>query len=139
MRSGESPLSEARTTVTVRRGDKDWPAAATLASWVEADWGEGLQIDALEPMQYVHVRTRNSLYEIVVLDPAGHVRVRGGRLFPEWTPARLAGSSAGGSILKRLTIHAGLCMEIDLPARRRVLTSPVVSCALVPPEAAPVH
>jgi hypothetical protein len=52
------------------------------------------------------------------------VRVRGGRHFPDWTPARLTGSSAGGSLLKSLGIYIGLGMELETE-ERRILTSPV--------------
>jgi hypothetical protein len=58
------------------------------------------------------------------------VRVRGGRYFPDWTPARLAGCTAGGSFLKRLGINLGLHMEFEM-GRRRILTSPVRSIALL--------
>ena len=68
--------------------------------------------------------TRNTLYEIIVLNQSGDVRVRGGRYFPEWTFARFAGSTAGGSFLKRLAINCGLQMEFEFE-NRRIITSPV--------------
>ena len=46
----------------------------------------------LEEFQQIHVCTQNTLYELIVINQGGDVRVRGGRYFPEWTVARLAGA-----------------------------------------------
>ena len=45
------------------------------------------------------------------LGSAGDVLVRGGKLFPERTPANLSGSSFGGSFLKRRWICPGMRLE----------------------------
>jgi hypothetical protein len=75
------------------------------------------------------VRTRNSLYEMTVLSAAeGEVLVRGGSFFPEWTSARLAGSSQGGSFLKLRGIYVGFKMEL-LHNDRTIITSPVQTIA----------
>jgi hypothetical protein len=53
------------------------------------------------PHDRLIVRTRNSTYEIVVMVPyVASVMVRGGAFFPDFTPARVAGSSLGGGFLK---------------------------------------
>jgi hypothetical protein len=67
----------------------------------------------MEELESLAVRTTNSLYEITVLNGrTGEVLVRGGEFFPARTPARLEGSTFGGSILKSRGIYVGLRMEI---------------------------
>jgi hypothetical protein len=98
--------------------------AQTLDLWLARDWSQGVHLGTLEDFQQVHVCTRNTLYELVVINQHGDVRVRGGKYFPEWSAARLAGCSAGGSFLKRLTIALGLQIEFEVECRR-IITSPV--------------
>ena len=89
------------------------PGGAVLDAWSESEWNDGIQIDQLEELTTLAVRTSNSLYEITVLNGrTGEVLVRGGRFFSEPTPVRLEGSTCGGSILKRRGIYVGLRMEI---------------------------
>ena len=52
--------------------------------------------------------------------------VRGGAHFPEFTPARVCGSTAGGSPVKRAGIYVGLHLEIERDDRR-IVTSTVMS------------
>jgi hypothetical protein len=49
-------------------------------------------------------------------------------------PARLAGSSLGGSFLKLRSVHLGFRLELSTD-RGFVITSPVRSVALAPPTA----
>jgi hypothetical protein len=96
----------ARTSETV-------PAAATLDFWSNRPWTNGVQIEQMDEMQKLLVRTRNSLYEITVTDGwRGEIVVRGGQFFPQATAAWLAGATFGGSILKLRGIYIGLQMEI---------------------------
>ncbi len=89
------------------------PAGATLDFWSDEPWTNGVQIEQMDEMQKLLVRTRNSLYEIMVTDGwRGEIVVRGGQFFPHATPARLAGATFGGSILKLRGIYIGLQMEI---------------------------
>jgi hypothetical protein len=104
--------------------------AASLDSWLACDWSQGVHLPSLDEFQQVNVCTQNTLYEIIVINRGGDVRVRGGRFFPEWTAARLAGSTAGGSCLKRLGINLGLRMELEVE-RRRIVTSPVCSISVL--------
>ena len=98
-----------------------------LDAWTAATWTGGLQIDEVPALEPLTIRTRNSTYTIVVLRfGTDDVIVRGGRLFPSFQRAVLAGASAGGSLLKMRGIYTGLCMEIVVDGRR-VLTSPVAS------------
>jgi hypothetical protein len=122
------------STTRVKRAPRarsDRPHAATsLDSWLSRDWSQCVQIPSLEEFQHLHVCTRNTLYEIIVINHSGDVRVRGGRYFPDWTAARFAGSTAGGSFLKRLGIVLGLQMEFELE-RRRIITSPIRTIAVL--------
>ena len=78
------------------------------------------------------VRTANSLYEVIVLSPAaGNILVRGGAFFPVFMPARLAGSSLGGSFLKLRSVHVGFRLEFSTD-RGFIITSPVRSVAIAP-------
>jgi len=90
------------------------PAGAILDFWSGEPWTNGVQIEQMDEMQRLLVRTRNSWYEITVIDgSSGEIVVRGGRFFPNATPARLAGATFGGSILKLRGIYIGLQMEIS--------------------------
>jgi hypothetical protein len=81
-------------------------------------------------MEKLEVRTRNSLNEITIIDgPGGEILVRGGSLFPELTPAQLAGATLGGCFCKMRGIYAGFRMEITANGQRTV-TSPVESIAI---------
>jgi|ERR1700722_17134952 hypothetical protein len=103
------------------------PAGAVLDTWADDLWTNGVQIDGLEEMEKLIIQTKNTVYEIVVIDgPSGEILIRGGRRFPELTPARLTGATLGGSFCKLRGIYAGFRMEIDANGCRTV-TSPVES------------
>jgi hypothetical protein len=103
------------------------PGGAVLDKWSEDPWTNGVQVDLMEDMEKLVIQTRNSLYEIIVIDgPSGEILVRGGRFFPELTPAHLAGATLGGSFCKMRGIYAGFRMEITANGRRTV-TTPVES------------
>ena len=85
----------------------------------------------MRDMDQLVVRTENSTYEITVISrETGEILVRGGRFFPEFTPARLAGSSLGGSFLKLRGIYAGFNLEIHV-GRKLIVTSRVSKISLV--------
>jgi len=125
-------LSRSSTTrVKQTRAEPERPrTAVSLDAWLARDWSQAVHLGSLEEFQQIHVLTRNTLYELIVVNHCGDVRVRGGRYFPDWTAARFAGSTAGGSFLKRLTINLGLQMEFELD-RRRIITSPVRTIAIL--------
>lgn len=101
------------------------PAGANLETWSKDAWENGVQIDRLEDMQKLQVWTRNSLYEITVIDGrGGEVLLRGGQFFPEMTPAHLAGATLGGSFCRMRGIYCGFRMEFASDGRR-IITSPV--------------
>jgi hypothetical protein len=97
------------------QGPQSVCAGATLDFWSCQPWSNGVQIDQMDEMQRLLVRTRNSCYEITVMDRwTGDIAVRGGQFFPRATFARLAGATLGGSILKLRGIYIGWQMEIHV-------------------------
>ena len=101
------------------------PGARSLGGWSVSDWSDGIQINSCPALEWIVVRTLNSVYDVIVLSGnAGEVLVRGGRFFPEFCRARLAGATAGGGLLKMMGIYVGLRMELDLDAEP-IVTSTV--------------
>ena len=87
-------------------------AACDLGSWSSRPWTDGLQLPDLRSLATLEIRTKNTTYEITIMDPcSGEVLVRGGRFFPVYTRVRLAGASLSGSFLKLLGIYVGFSME----------------------------
>ena len=81
----------------------------------------------MDALSTLLIRTLNSLYRVVVLEPPRpRILIQGGRFFPEPTEARLAGASFGGSLLKLSWFGHGLRMEI-YSDWQRIVTSPVQS------------
>jgi hypothetical protein len=113
--------------------DQDFVAgAAILDNWSDDTWTDGVQIDEMEDLAKLAVRTRNSLYEITVIEGrSGEIMVRGGRFFGELTPARLSGATLGGCFCKMRGIYVGFRMEINENGQRTV-TSPVESITTLP-------
>ena len=108
------------------------PAAADLETWSSRAWSDGVQIDQLDDLESLVVRTMNSTYEITIISGrAGEVLVRGGQFFPEKTPAQLSGASFGGSFLKLRGVYVGFSLEIHFE-KRLIITSRVrkISVAL---------
>jgi hypothetical protein len=86
---------------------------------------EGVTLGTLEACDTIHAHTRNSDYEIVLLDPeSGRALVRGGKYFAEPVEATMNGSTFGGCMIKLGWIGVGLRMEIYANGLRTV-TSPV--------------
>ena len=105
-------------------------ASALLDTWSSHDWNEGIQLETMQDLETLTVRTENSTYEInVICDRTGEILIRGGRFFPEFTPARLAGSSLGGSFLKLRGIYVGFSLEIHFE-KRLIITSRVRKIAV---------
>ena len=105
-------------------------ASALLDTWSSHDWTEGVQLETMQDMETLTVHTENSTYEITVISGrTGEILVRGGRFFPEFTPARLAGSSLGGSFLKLRGIYVGFSLEIHFD-NRLIITSRVRKVAV---------
>jgi hypothetical protein len=99
------------------------PSVANLDSWTNLEWKAGVQIEELAPLETLEVQTKNTTYEITVIDARSwEVLVRGGRFFPVFARARLAGASLAGSFLKIGGIYVGFCMEIHTEQGRIVTT-----------------
>jgi hypothetical protein len=97
---------------------------ADLGAWSKHAWTDGLQVDALQDLETLCVRTRNSTYEMTVLSGrTAEVLVRGGQFFPEYTSVRVAGSSLGGSFLKLHGIYLGFSMELQHDGKTIVTTT----------------
>ena len=108
------------------------PASGVLSAWSDHDWRGGVHVDDLSTLERLIVTTNNSTYEIVLLAAgSADVLVRGGAFFPVFTPARLAGSSLGGSFLKLRSVHVGFRLELNTE-RGFIITSPVRSVAVAP-------
>jgi hypothetical protein len=109
------------------------PASAVLSAWQTYPWRDGIQVDRLTALDRVTVRTRHSVYEIIVISSASaEVMVRGGEFFREFTRVRLAGCTLGGSFLKLRSIHIGFHIEFAL-GDGVIITSPVRSIDLETP------
>lgn len=109
------------------------PAAAVLSTWQAHGWANGVALATLAPLDRLIVRTRHSVYEVILSDPStGDVLVRGGAYFPEFTRVRLAGCTMGGSFLKIRSVHVGFRVEFSL-GRQYVLTSPVQTIDVISP------
>lgn len=105
---------------------------------LEPGFSDGIDFHSLEAGATVHVHTKYSSYHLVVTDPEhGGARVTGGRVFPESTPVRVEGATAGGTAIKAGWIGVGLRLEM-LNATNRVTTSIVRSVTVVPPPASRV-
>ena len=102
---------------------------AFLDAWAGHDWRDGVQVEGLNDLSKLNIVTENSTYEVTIISAGtGDVLVRGGRFFPEFTPARLAGSSLGGSFLKLRGVYVGFNVEFQIDGRA-VVTSRVRSIA----------
>ena len=105
--------------------------AVTLDAWSHHDWADGLQIDRLPAFETIEARTRNSVYELVVLDGRnGDVLVTGGQYFPTATRVRLNGCTAGGSCLKWRGVYCGFRLEFQV-GPEVVVTTRVQSISVV--------
>ena len=108
-----APPGEVRTHPRASTDAVAVPRRCTLDGFAEeVSRADGIGLADLDPITTLLVRTENSLYQITVLQPRQtNVLVQGGEFFPETTPARLNGSSFGGSCLKMAWVGVGLRME----------------------------
>src|SRR3954454_20514325 len=106
-------------------------AGAILDTWSAHTWKECVPMETLRHMETLTVGTENSVYEITVIcGRSGDILIRGGRFFPEFTAARLAGSSLGGSLLKLRAIYVGFSLEVH-SENGSILTSRVRKSAAI--------
>ncbi len=91
---------------------------------------DGIGLGELDALTTLLVKTLNSIYRIIVLEPPQpRILIQGGQFFPQPTEARLAGASFGGSMLKLSWLGCGLRMEVCSEGQR-IVTSPVQSIEL---------
>jgi len=108
------------------------PIGALLDTWTSLPWEGGLQVEHLNDLEAVEVRTRNTLYHITVVSAQnGEVLVIGGRFFPTFTRARLNGCTMGGSLLKLRGVYPGFRLEFQID-RQVIVTSEIVRVTVVP-------
>ena len=99
------------------------PRACDLDSWSGLPWGNGVQLASFRSLETLEVRTKNTVYEITVMDSSnGDVLVRGGRFFPVYKRVRLAGASLAGSFLKVSGIYVGFSIEFTTDSETIVTT-----------------
>jgi hypothetical protein len=120
-----------RDDSVVEPAREQWvPRDALLDAWTACTWTDGVQVEQLPALQGVRVQTRNTTYDITVIDgSAGEVLITGGRFFPIPTRARLNGCTLGGSCLKWRGLYTGLRMEIQV-GRESIVTTRIRSVAL---------
>ncbi len=107
------------------------PSYRTLAGFAdEGTCSDGIALESLAPGTTLLVRTRNSDYQLTVVDGAEHqVLVQGGAHLLTATPGFLQGATAGGSLVKTGWIGVDHRMELCCDSRR-IVTSPVRSITI---------
>ncbi|HKQ79567.1 MAG TPA: hypothetical protein VJ810_38090 [Blastocatellia bacterium] len=98
----------------------------------------GIDLHRLAVNDAIRVRTENSEYRIVLLDPADlRVKVQGGSFFAKPTEAIIRGATVGGSMLKIGWIGVGLQVEFvyyrACDQMQSLVTSPVKKLSLEHP------
>jgi len=89
--------------------------ATPFEDWATWQPEEAIELDLCHALEQIVVRTRHSVYEVIVLcGEAGEVLVRGGRFLPDFQRARIEGSTAGGCAVKLRSICVGLHMELNV-------------------------
>lgn len=102
-------------------GQPSWLAARSREDLTAFQPAHAIQLESCAAFESILVTTRRSVYEIIVLPGrAGEVMVRGGRFFPEFRRASIAGSLLGRSALKVGSICVGLNLELNEDGRRLV-------------------
>ena len=74
-----------------------------------------IPLESCAELESIVVRTRNSVYELIVLSANnGDVMLRGGELFPEFCPATIQGATIGSSLGKLRAICVGMHMAFHV-------------------------
>ena len=90
-----------------------------------------LSLDGLQPFDTILLKTHNSDYRIMLLDPMlGRALVEGGSYLTEPSEALLKGSAVSGSTFRRGEICTGSRFEMWVDDRV-IITSPVKSAEVV--------
>jgi hypothetical protein len=108
------------------------PNAATLSAWSGYDWRDEVSLNQLSAFDRIVLTTRNHSYEVVVTSPdTGDVMVRGGTFFPHFMPARLTGSTLGGTVVKVRSVNVGFRVELAIEGYAPVVTTRVRTLAVL--------
>jgi hypothetical protein len=103
-----------------------WTSEPVAAS-TEMIFSGDIVLERLEPFDTILLRTHNSDYRILLLDPySGRALVEGGAYIDEPTEALVRGSAAAGDVFKGGTVSVGSRLEMWV-GERAFLTSPVKS------------
>jgi hypothetical protein len=107
------------------------PRKRTLDGFaLEPGCSNGVAIQSLAAGTHLAVNTRNTRYQVIVMDPATRqVTVSGGPTLRERIQGRLEGATTGGSVLRLGWIGVGLRMEVSTNDRR-ITTSAVRSVTI---------
>ncbi|HEU4433256.1 MAG TPA: TraR/DksA C4-type zinc finger protein [Pyrinomonadaceae bacterium] len=125
--------SKCGQAIDEKRLDLDPALALCLNCWSggskssdrEMIWSGDVLLSTLEPFDTILLRTHNSDYRILLLDPAtGRALVEGGDFIVEPTEALVRGSSVAGDAFKGGMISVGSRLEMWVD-ERAFLTSPV--------------
>ena len=108
------------------------PRRCTLDGFAEeAARQGGVDMGELPTLTRLHVRTQNTVYQLILLSPGeSKVLIQGGRFFAEPTESYLCGSSYGGNLLKVSWVGLGMRIEV-MREGRRIVTSIVQSVHVV--------
>ena len=106
------------------------PVSTVIATPVErlaAATDHDIRLESCSELESIVVRTRRSVYEVIVLSgDTGEVMIRGGQFFPEFRRATVVGSTFGGSCITLRSICVGLCLELRVD-RKSFVTSRIQS------------
>ena len=134
-------LADAKRRYNFRTGVNDSSTILSVATLdgfaTQAADARGLDLRDVEPLSTITIRTRNSVYRIMVTH-ATSVVIQGGHFFPDPVCARVNGSGFGGSLLKVGWIGIGLRVEI-FAGDQRIVTSPVRDISIEPRGLATAH
>ena len=90
-----------------------------------------INIRLLKPGMKIVARTENSLYDMTVIDPQNLVvRVRIPRYGEEVRDVWMCGATWGGSMIWEGRIGYDMHMELLVPGKSRLITSPVVAARI---------
>ena len=128
MSEAEADPFESSSPMRVTTPQQVVPRNRTLDGFAfELRSSEGVALQSLAAGTRLTVNTRNTRYQITVLDPVmRQVTVSGGPKFPQGAEGRLEGATTGGSVLRLGWIGVGLRMELST-GDRRITTSAVRS------------
>ena len=98
------------------------------------DEENGIDTRKLEPTTKIIVETKNSTYEMEILDDKGNVLVLGGKFFTEPAKAYFNGSTWGGSMIKVGWVGYKMNMEIISRGSQILTTTAAQTARIIAPE-----